>query len=106
MEIEGFRLRIVRRARPDRRARAADPAEFDRLRVVLREATDARRRRGRFGSRREFQTQNGAMRVTPLGAVKILSTHDQLPSAGQRTGFLGSRFPADAGYARSSRARR
>ncbi len=39
------------------------------------------------------------LRITPLGAVELLSTHDQI--LGGETGqvFIGSRFPADAEYA-------
>ncbi len=41
------------------------------------------------------------LRVTPLGEVELLSTHDQL--LGGKTGqtYLGCRFPADFAYARA-----
>ena len=39
------------------------------------------------------------MRVSPLGDVDILSTHDQLLGGPSGQSFLGSRFPADEGYA-------
>ncbi len=38
------------------------------------------------------------MRVSPLGDVEILSTHDQLLGGPTGQSFLGSRFPADPGY--------
>jgi hypothetical protein len=47
---------------------------------------------------RDFLSPSVQMRISPLGDVEILSTHDQLlggPSGGT---FLGSRFPADPGY--------
>jgi hypothetical protein len=45
-----------------------------------------------------FCSPSVQMRVTPLGEVEVLSTHDQM--LGGRTGqsFLGSRFPANHGY--------
>jgi hypothetical protein len=39
------------------------------------------------------------MRVTPLGAVEVLSTHDQVLSGPSGQKYLGCRFPADARYA-------
>ncbi len=38
------------------------------------------------------------MRVTPLGEVEVLSTHDQLLGGPSGQSFLGSRFPADPRY--------
>jgi hypothetical protein len=40
------------------------------------------------------------LRVTPLGEVQILSTHDQLLGGPSGQSYLGCRFPADFGYAR------
>jgi hypothetical protein len=37
-------------------------------------------------------------RITPLGAVEILSTHDQLLGGKSGQSFLGARFPADPAY--------
>jgi hypothetical protein len=47
----------------------------------------------------ELRSPSVQLRVTPLGTVEILSTHDQL--LGGRTGqsYLGCRFPADPAYA-------
>ncbi len=48
---------------------------------------------------RDFCSPSVQMRVSPLGDVDILSTHDQLLGGPSGQSFLGSRFPADAGYA-------
>jgi PGM1 C-terminal domain len=39
------------------------------------------------------------MRVTPLGRLEILSTHDQLLGGAGGQSYLGCRFPADTAYA-------
>jgi hypothetical protein len=39
------------------------------------------------------------LRITPLGNVELLSTHDQILGGPSGQVFLGSRFPADPGYA-------
>lgn len=46
----------------------------------------------------DFRSPSVQLRASPLGAVEILSTHDQV--LGGRTGqtFLGCRFPADSAY--------
>jgi PGM1 C-terminal domain len=41
------------------------------------------------------------LRVTPLGEVELLSTHDQLLGGPTGQTYLGCRFPADFGYARA-----
>jgi hypothetical protein len=41
------------------------------------------------------------LRVTPLGDVEILSTHDQLLGGPSGQSYLGCRFPADFGYAQA-----
>lgn len=40
------------------------------------------------------------LRVTPLGKVELLSTHDQLLGGAQGQKYIGCRFPAEPGYAR------
>ncbi|MDJ0962114.1 MAG: hypothetical protein QNJ88_15790 [Acidimicrobiia bacterium] len=40
------------------------------------------------------------LRITPLGIVELLSTHDQILGGDSGQVFMGSRFPADAEYAR------
>jgi hypothetical protein len=39
------------------------------------------------------------LRITPLGQVELLSTHDQILGGESGQVFMGSRFPADPGYA-------
>ncbi len=40
------------------------------------------------------------LRITPLGDVELLSTHDQILGGTSGQVFMGSRFPADPAYAR------
>lgn len=40
------------------------------------------------------------MRITPLGEVEVLSTHDQILGGPSGQSYLGCVFPADPGYAR------
>jgi hypothetical protein len=39
------------------------------------------------------------LRITPLGEVELLSTHDQILGGASGQVFIGSRFPADPAYA-------
>jgi hypothetical protein len=47
----------------------------------------------------EVASPSVQMRVTPLGEVEVLSTHDQLLGGPSGQSFLGSRFPARPEYA-------
>jgi hypothetical protein len=47
----------------------------------------------------EVRSPSVQMRVTPLGELQILSTHDQLLGGPSGQSYLGARFPADSGYA-------
>src|SRR5437660_4628877 len=47
----------------------------------------------------EFRSPSVQLRVTPLGAVELLSTHDQLLGGPSGQSYLGCVFPADSGYA-------
>jgi hypothetical protein len=47
----------------------------------------------------EFRSPSVQLRVTPLGAVDLLSTHDQLLGGPSGQSYLGCVFPADSGYA-------
>jgi hypothetical protein len=47
----------------------------------------------------EFRSPSVQLRVTPLGAVELLSTHDQLLGGRSGQSYLGCVFPADPGYA-------
>lgn len=48
----------------------------------------------------ELRSPSVQLRVTPLGVVEILSTHDQLLGGPSGQSYLGCRFPADFAYAR------
>jgi hypothetical protein len=47
----------------------------------------------------ELRSPSVQLRVTPLGKVELLSTHDQLLGGPSGTSYLGCRFPADPAYA-------
>jgi hypothetical protein len=47
----------------------------------------------------EFRSPSAQLRVTPLGAVEPLSTHDQLLGGPSGQKYLGCRFPANPEYA-------
>ena len=47
----------------------------------------------------EFRSPSVQLRVTPLGEVELLSTHDQLLGGPGGQSYLGCRFPADGEYA-------
>jgi hypothetical protein len=47
----------------------------------------------------ELRSPSVQLRVTPLGKVELLSTHDQLLGGPTGQSYYGCRFPADAAYA-------
>jgi hypothetical protein len=47
----------------------------------------------------EIRSPSVQLRVTPLGGVEILSTHDQLLGGPAGQSYVGCRFPADPAYA-------
>jgi hypothetical protein len=47
----------------------------------------------------EIRSPSVQLRVTPLGEVELLSTHDQVLGGPTGQQYLGCRFPADPGYA-------
>ena len=47
----------------------------------------------------EFRSPSVQLRVTPLGEVELLSTHDQLLGGPSGQSYLGCVFPADTAYA-------
>ena len=47
----------------------------------------------------EFRSPSVQMRVTPLGKLEVLSTHDQLLCGPSGQSYLGCVFPADSSYA-------
>ena len=48
---------------------------------------------------KEVRSPSVQLRVTPLGEVELLSTHDQILGGPSGQSYLGARFPADAEYA-------
>jgi PGM1 C-terminal domain len=48
---------------------------------------------------REVRSPSVQLRVTPLGEVELLSTHDQILGGPSGQSYLGARFPADVDYA-------
>jgi hypothetical protein len=48
---------------------------------------------------RDFRSPSVQLRVTPLGELEVLSTHDQLLGGAGGQSYLGCRFPADPAYA-------
>jgi hypothetical protein len=49
----------------------------------------------------EVRSPSVQLRISPLGEVEVLSTHDQLLGGRSGQTYLGCRFPADFGYARA-----
>jgi hypothetical protein len=49
----------------------------------------------------EIRSPSVQLRVTPLGDVEVLSTHDQLLGGPSGQSYLGCRFPADFGYSQA-----
>lgn len=47
----------------------------------------------------EIRSPSVQLRVTPLGELEILSTHDQVLGGPSGQSYLGARFPADPAYA-------
>jgi hypothetical protein len=47
----------------------------------------------------EFTSPSVQLRITPLGEVQVLSTHDQLLGGVTGQSYMGCKFPADPGYA-------
>ena len=50
-------------------------------------------------SGRDFRSPSVQLRVTPLGRVELLSTHDQMLGGPSGQSYLGCRFPANPEYA-------
>jgi len=48
---------------------------------------------------RDFRSPSAQLRVTPLGEVEALSTHDQMLGGPSGQAYLGCRFPASPDYA-------
>jgi len=90
---------------------AERPAILDRLKAMQFESTDMTygqyiAKLGQEGgiveeliSGREFRSPSAQLRVTPLGDVEALSTHDQMLGGPSGQVYLGCRFPASPEYA-------
>jgi hypothetical protein len=50
-------------------------------------------------SGRDFRSPSAQLRITPLGEVELLSTHDQMLGGPSGQAYLGCRFPASHDYA-------
>jgi hypothetical protein len=50
-------------------------------------------------SGRQFRSPSAQLRISPLGEVEMLSTHDQILGGPTGQTFLGAKFPADRAYA-------
>lgn len=46
----------------------------------------------------EIRSPSAQIRITPLGEVELLSTHDQVLGGTTGQSYLGARFPADSAY--------
>jgi hypothetical protein len=49
----------------------------------------------------ELRSPSVQLRITPLGDIELLSTHDQILGGPGGQSYLGCRFPADPAYART-----
>ena len=54
----------------------------------------------------EIRSPSVQLRITPLGQLEVLSTHDQVLGGPSGQSYLGCRFPADPAYARGHHAGR
>ena len=50
-------------------------------------------------SGRDFRSPSAQLRITPLGEIELLSTHDQMLGGPSGQAYLGCRFPASHDYA-------
>jgi hypothetical protein len=92
----------------DAKERAAIDEGLRRMQFELKETTydgymkKLKERKGIVEERilgNEFRSPSVQLRITPLGAVELLSTHDQLLGGPSGQSYLGCAFPADTGYA-------
>jgi hypothetical protein len=92
----------------DSKERAAIDERLRRMQFELKETTydgymkKLQERKGIVEERimgEEFRSPSVQLRVTPLGSVELLSTHDQLLGGPSGQSYLGCAFPADTGYA-------
>lgn len=76
---------------------------FERGNVTYRSYMEKLAERGGVVEQRivgeEVRSPSVQLRVTPLGEVELLSTHDQILGGPGGQSYLGARFPADPAYA-------
>ena len=79
--------------------------QFELPEITYDDYTDMLEKRGGVVEERivgeEFRSPSVQMRVTPLGKLEVLSTHDQLLGGPSGQSYLGCIFPADPGYAKA-----
>ena len=84
-------------------ARRVDEMELEDTRVPVVDYLAKLAERGGIVEERitgdEIRSPSVQLRVTPLGEVELLSTHDQVLGGPSGQSYLGCRFPADAAYA-------
>ena len=77
--------------------------QFELPEITFDDYTDMLEKRGGVVEERiigeEFRSPSVQMRITPLGKLEVLSTHDQLLGGPSGQSYLGCIFPADPGYA-------
>jgi hypothetical protein len=77
--------------------------QFELPEITYDDYTDMLEKRGGVVEERivgeEFRSPSVQMRITPLGKLEVLSTHDQLLGGPSGQSYLGCIFPADPGYA-------
>jgi pheganomycin biosynthesis PGM1-like protein len=85
--------------------RRAEAMEFEDERVTLPDYVAQLSAGGGIVEERisgvELRSPSVQLRVTPLGEVQLLSTHDQLLGGQSGQSYLGCRFPADFAYAQA-----
>ena len=105
------RQRASRSRRPVRECRPSVDAVAERLQALRFESSEMTfdayiaklAERGGIVEERiagsDFRSPSAQLRVTPLGKVEALSTHDQVLGGPSGQSYLGCRFPANAEYA-------
>ena len=92
-----------RRGRRRRSSSGCEAMQFELPEITFDWYADTLSRRGGVVEERitgeEFRSPSVQMRVTPLGRLEVLSTHDQLLGGPSGQSYLGCIFPADPAYA-------
>jgi hypothetical protein len=92
------------RAEREEVGRRLQSLQFELPDITHRDYVDKLEQRGGIVEERitgvDLRSPSVQLRVTPLGEVELLSTHDQLLGGPSGQSYLGCRFPADLAYAR------